>query len=417
MRAVSGWLGGAVTGSFALFVACGVNNGTDNSIGRNDVSTPAGGAAGQVPPVGAGGSISGPPMAAPEMTAPIFTTDQARDAGVKKACGSVQVPAKVETVEHVTDVPGNVLFVFDQSGSMNEAWNGSTKIQGAIDAINKAFAPVQGKLNAGAIFFPHVDPGTNGCNWATDWLTCLLTLPTAALCLDADPITTPPQIQIQPGAQFLTAWNAYWAPPVAAKGSGTPTEKGILAGEAALGTPPPGNTVMVLVTDGAPTCGMNEQAAPTRLLQKNIKTYVIGLPGAAGTTVLDAVAIAGGTAPMGCTTNCFVSPSDATALQQIFANIATTVVTTTKVVSVKDCSFQLMPPDMSNPADVHLVVTDIASGMQYEVPQGPMNGWTLSADYKSATLTGSICDGAKAGTYSNFNFQYGCVMVPPLPIR
>ena len=43
--------------------------------------------------------------------------------------------------------------------------------------------------------------------------------------------------------------------------------------------------------------------------------------------------------------------------------------------------------------------------------------WALSADYKTATLTGSICDGAKAGTYSNFSFQYGCVTVPPLPIR
>ncbi|HEX4339898.1 MAG TPA: hypothetical protein VH062_28520 [Polyangiaceae bacterium] len=31
--------------------------------------------------------------------------------------------------------------------------------------------------------------------------------------------------------------------------------------------------------------------------------------------------------------------------------------------------------------------------------------------------TRSICDGAKGGAYSNFSFQYGCVTVPPLPIR
>src|SRR5262249_33302562 len=153
------------------------------------------------------------------------------------------------------------------------------KIQGAIDAINAAFGPVQSKLSAGAVFYPHVDPATgmSGCNWATDWLNCLLTLPTT-ICNDVDPIDKPPQIKIQPGAQFLAAWNADWAPPVAAKGSGTPTEKGILAGEAALMNPPPGNTVMVVVTDGAPTCGMNEQAGVQRLAQKNIKTYVIGLP-------------------------------------------------------------------------------------------------------------------------------------------
>jgi len=340
------------------------------------------------------------------------------DSGVKKACGSVQVPAHVDTITHVTDVPGNVLFVFDQSGSMNEMWNGSTKIQGAIDAINAAFDPVKDKLSAGAVFFPHVDQmtGQSGCNWATDWLSCLTNLGTT-LCLDVDPISKPPQIPIQPGPAFLTAWNGYWAPPVAAKGGGTPTEKGMLAGEAALAMPPPGNTVMVLVTDGAPTCGMNESAPAMRLLAKNIKTYVIGLPGANGTAVLDNVAIAGGTAPMGCTSNCFVSPSDAMALQKIFTNIATTIVTTMMVTTVKDCSFMLEPPDSGNAADVHLVVTDTMSGKQYEVPQGPGNGWTLSADYRTATLTGSICDGAKAGAYSNFNFQYGCVMVPPLPIR
>jgi hypothetical protein len=174
---------------------------------------------------------------------------------------------------------------------------------------------------------------------------------------------------------------------------------------------------MVLVTDGAPTCGTNEDAPAARLLQKMIKTYVIGLPGANGTTVLDKVAIAGGTAPMGCTSNCFVTPTDANALKGIFANIATTVVTTTMTTTVKDCSFMLMPPDKGNPADVHLVVTDTATGMKYEVPQSPTNGWTLSSDFHTATLTGSICDGAKGGQYSNFTFQYGCVMVPPLPIR
>jgi hypothetical protein len=349
---------------------------------------------------------------------PVFTTEQPRDSGVKPACGSVEVPAKVETVEHVMDVPGNVLFVFDQSGSMNEAWNGTTKIQGVIDAINQSFEPVKDKVHAGAVFFPKVDPAAGGgCNWATDWLGCLGMLGTTIGCVDVDPVTVPPQIAIQPGPAFLTAWNGYWAPPISAKGGGTPTEKGMLAGEKSLATPPPGNTVMVLVTDGAPTCGANEEAPAQRLLQKMIKTYVIGLPGATGTAMLDKVAIAGGTAPMGCTTNCYVSPSDPNALKSIFANIATTVVTTTTTTTIKDCSFMLMPPDKGNPADVHLVVTDTATGMKYEVPQDPMNGWTLSSDFHTATLTGSICDGAKGGAYSNFTFQYGCVQVPPLPIR
>lgn len=187
------------------------------------------------------------------------------------------------------------------------------------------------------------------------------------------------------------------------------------AGEAALATPPAGNTVMILVTDGQPTCGSNESAPAQRLLQKGIKTYVIGLPGSAGTTVLDAVAIAGGTAPMGCTQNCYITPDNAMTLQDVLSHIATTVTMTTTVVSIKDCNFALSPPDGGNASDVHLVVTDAKSGMDYEVPQMDGDGWTLSSDNLTATLGGSVCDDAKAGAYSNFSFSYGCVTVPRLP--
>ena len=398
--------------------ACSAKTGGGGgTIAQNDLPLPSAGSTGGGPPSGAGGSPFGAQVAPDMPPPPMFGMDLQRDSGVKPACGSVEVPAKVETIEHVTDVPGNVLFVFDQSGSMNEAWNGSTKIQTVIDAINQSFEPVKDKVHAGVVFFPKVDPAAAACDWAANWLNCLLMLGTGLGCVDIDPVTVPPQIPIQPGPAFLTAWNAYWAPPIAAKGGGTPTEKGMLAGEASLATPPPGNTVMVLVTDGEPTCGGNEQAPAARLLQKNIKTYVIGLPGSNGAPLLDAVALAGGTAPMGCTTNCYVSPSDANALKSIFSNIATTVVTKTTTTTVKDCSFQLMPPDKGNPSDVHLVVTDTATGMKYEVKQDPTNGWSLSSDFKTATLTGSICDGAKGGAYSNFTFQYGCVSVPPLPIR
>lgn len=411
-------------GLFAVLAAIGCSAKSGGSGFNQGDITGTSGASGTAANTSNGGSSGSSPafQTAPDPTTtmtPFIMPPSQVDSGVNSKCGAVEVPAGIEMTETVVDVPGNVLFVFDQSASMNDTWNGTTKIQGAIDAINMAFDPVKDKLSAGVVFFPHVDPttGQSGCDWAANWLNCLLTLPTTTICLDVDPIGTPPQIPIQAGPAFLNAWNAYWAPPVAAKGAGTPTEKGMLAGEAALMTPPPGNTVMVLVTDGAPTCGMNEQAPAQRLLQKNIKTYVIGLPGAAGTAVLDNVAIAGGTAPAGCTQNCFISPMDSAALQMVFSNIATTVVTTMKKVSIKDCNFQLTPPGNANPSDVHLIVTDTTSNMQYEVPQMATNGWTLSADYKTATLTGSICDGAKSGAYSNFSFQYGCVMVPPLPIR
>ena len=335
--------------------------------GGSGTTTPGGGNTG-----GSAGSSTG------------FTVSDASPDTSKKedACGSMKVGAEIQTMTTETKVPGNVLFVFDQSGSMNDKWNNTSKIQTAIDAINAAFMPVADQLSAGAIFFPDTNAEAGGgCNWATDWLTCLTGGGGGGLggCPDVSPIGTPPQIPIQPGPAFLTAWNNYWAPPVAAKGAGTPTEKGMLAGAAALATPPPGNTVMILVTDGQPTCGSNESAPAAQLLQMGIKTYVIGLPGSAGTTVLDNVAIAGGTAPMGCTSNCYTSPDDAMGLQTVLGSIATDIVMTTTVVSIKNCDFTLDPPDGGNPSDVHLVVTDAKTGQQYEVPQMMGDGWTLSS--------------------------------------
>jgi hypothetical protein len=372
-------------------------------------------AQGGAPPASGGstGRSSLPPDPGDQGQLPIDVPPTPVDSGVDETCGAVQVPADVQTTETVVDIPGNVLFVFDQSRSMDFDWNDSTKLEVAFESINKAFEPVKDKLSAGVVFFPRVEP--DPCEKAANRFLCELTNPPNN-CVNVDPVTVPPQIPIQLGSGFLTAWKAHWPAPLTAQGSSTPTEKGMLAGEAALANPPPGNTVMVLVTDGAPTCGKNEEAPAQRLLQKGIKTFVIGLPGSGdGTDVLDRVAIAGGTAPAGCTSNCFVTPTDLASLQKVFSNIATQVVTSEKKVTIKDCTFQLTPPANANESDVHLVVTDTATQTQYEVPQA--NGWGLSGDYKTATLTGAICDGAKSGAYSNFSFQYGCVKVPPLPIR
>jgi hypothetical protein len=229
------------------------------------------------------------------------------------------------------------------------------------------------------------------------------------------PITSPPQIPIQPGPDFLTAWNAHWANGDSVLLNSTPTEKGLLAGEMALATPPPGNTVMILVTDGQPSCGMNESVIAERLLTKNIKTYVIGLPGSAGGVgILDQVAVAGGAITAGCTSNCFITPTDATTLEQALGTIATTVVTTTKVVTVENCSFTITAPDGGNVDDVHLIVTDATTGQDYEVPH---DGWMVSSDHSMATLTGDVCDQAKGGAFISFSFQFGCVSVPILPTR
>ncbi|MFC1643344.1 hypothetical protein ACFL5O_11795 [Myxococcota bacterium] len=358
------------------------------------------------------------------MTTPVSTqagsaATHGQDAGAQEAqetCGSVGVQATIETHETVIETPGNALFVFDQSTSMGDDWNGKPKWQAANDAVVAAFEPLQDKLNSGAVLFPTgaSDAAALSCD-PNDLAGCLMAL--VELCPDVSPISSPPQLPIQSGPSFLSAWNVYWTQGAGALRGGTPTEKALLQGEAALATPPPGTTVLVLVTDGEPTCGSNESAVAARLLEKGIKTHVVGLPGSRGARVLDQVAIAGGTAPPNCTSNCFLTPADGTELRESLASIATTTVTTTTVVSIDDCTFELSPPQdaNANPDDVHLVVTEAASGQQYEVQRSPGTGWTLSADQTTATLEPAVCDAAKAGKFSSFDFRYGCVSVPELP--
>jgi len=305
-------------------------------------------------------------------------------------------------------VPGNVLFVFDQSTSMQELWNGATKLATAQMAIQNAFSQVAAKLSAGMILYP-----TAGAMCDPADILCLLAQ--ATLCPDVPPIQMSPQISIRPGPEFLMAWAqalAGAAPPL-----GTPTEKALQQAEAALQTPPPGNTVVVLVTDGEPTCGANEAAIAGRLLAKKIKTYVVGLPGAGGSAVLDQIAIAGGTAPANCASNCYLTPADGAALERSLAEVATTTVDRQTKISIDSCSFTLTPADGADPKDVHLIITETATGKVYEVPRDASNGWSLSADQMSATLNGPICDAAKAGQFTHLEFQYGCVTVPPLPPR
>ncbi len=223
---------------------------------------------------------------------------------------------------------------------------------------------------------------------------------------------------IQPGATFSEKWKAYWRGGESVLQTGTPTEAALLEAEAALSKPPEGNTVVVLLTDGQPNCGTNEAVVATRLQAKGIKTYVVGLPGASeGTRVLDAIAQAGGTAPSGCTSNCFLTPTNSADLESVLSNIASTTVTTTTVPAIQDCSFTLHPADGADPADVHLIATDSADGKQYEVPQSSGSGWTLSEDHQTATLEGAVCEGAKTGKYAGFSFQYGCVTAPPLEVH
>jgi hypothetical protein len=292
-------------------------------------------------------------------------------------CGSMALKAQV--------TPGNLVVVFDQSDSMNQPFmaGGAAKYKVARDALVAALTPNESILNAGAIFFPTVATGNT--------------------CSGVGTIDMPPQLKIEPGAMFVADFQAHFSAPGWTLILGTPTVTALKNADAALPDPSPlkGQRAVVILTDGAPTCDTVEAdiLAPVKdMFSRGIKTYAIGLPGSAGAAnLLNAIAQAGGT-------TAYISPSDPTALQMQLAQIATQ--------TIDKCTVTLNPPP-PDPSQVYLVVTDAQHPKGYEIPRTVGgDGWNLSPDGKTATLTGMVCTKAKDGDYTSVDFVYGCPQLP-----
>jgi hypothetical protein len=299
-------------------------------------------------------------------------------------CGTLSIDTSVEEV--VT--PGNVLIIFDQSDSMStEDFNGQARWKAASDALIAAITPNKNVLTIGAIFFPSV----LGLSFAL--------CDVSAVSAINDTTSPNPQIPFMPGAQFIDAWAKHWAPiPLVV---GTPIDAGMQRGDEALtGAGLKGNTIVVFVTDGVPTCVLNNNSTvlPAKWLGMGIPTHVIGLPGA-GQPILQSIATAGGTQN-------FLLPSDGAQLQQQLSSITSTIVKHT----LSNCQIKLSDKP---PGDVVLVVTEAADGKQYAVNPGS-DGWTLAPDGSSATLNGATCTDATGGRFSKLSFGFQCASIPLL---
>lgn len=352
----------------ATMAACGSGGaGTSQSTGSGGATTSSGHGGGQ------GGHSSGDGGGLFDAGPIGDSSDNDSD-----ACGSVSLKTHTK--------PGNIVVVFDQSNSMKQPFQAGSgaKWQVAEDALVAALTPIQGIVSGGAIFFP--------------------TQATGDTCSGVDPITSPPQIAIQGGPAFLTAFQGHFSAPGWALILGTPLKLGLQEADKALPDPSPlmGARAVVLITDGAPTCDTvpaNILAPVQAMFSRGIKTYAVGLPGsAAAGTLLDKIAMAGGTMN-------YLTPADPMALQMALGQIASS--------TIDQCTITLDPP----PADkskVHLIVTDAMNPKGYEIMETTSgDGWTLSADGTTATLLGAVCEKAKAGGYSTIDFVYGC---PPPPM-
>ena len=317
-------------------------------------------------------------------------------------CGTLTLAQDVE----IKRTPGNLLLVFDQSLSMGEPWGmAGTKLQAAQKAIANSIMSLQDSLTVGAIFFP-----TFAC------IPALPPPPGGAVA----PISGMGQIPFQPGPMFLQSWNAHWSDPSISLGIGTPMQEAFDRADVALNEAKlNGAVAVVAVTDGAPTCfpdamltmtptDLEVNRAKNWLMTKEVKTYVVGLPGAGGVQLLNDVAVSGGSMQ-------YIVPDDPAMLEAKLREVVKETVKT----KFESCSINLTPA--ANPVDkLKMIVVEAKDNLKSQVPHmlTPTAGWTITPDGKQVEITGDLCEDAKGGRFTTITFEYGCVEVPPLkPIQ
>lgn len=314
-------------------------------------------------------------------------------------CGTLSLEQEVQ----VERTPGNLLLIFDQSGSMGQGWGdtGQSKLQAAQQALTNAITTLQDSLTVGAIFFP-----TAAC-------VPFLPPPPGGAVL---PIDGMGQIPFQPGPVFLQSWAAHFNLPGVGSGLGTPMQEAFDRADTALtASMRTGATAVVVVTDGQPNCfpDPNVTMTPTDLevnrsaqwlSTKNIKTYVVGLPGAQGVRLLTDVAASGGSMQ-------YIVPDDPATLEARLKEVVQEQVKTRFL----SCSIALSPA-ADPPEKLQMVVVEVGGSTPSSVPHdvSPTSGWVIDADGTHVELTGDLCTEAMSGRFQTITFEYPCKVLPPL---
>lgn len=320
-------------------------------------------------------------------------------------CGKLELKTDVMTVEK----PGNVMVVFDRSGSMEADWNGVPKYQAAGNALLAALTPLKDLLTVGGIFFPSpASPDANCPNGCvpTDLanIACCLNAGSKDTC-QVNTIDKADQIMWGPADTFISALPMKWH---LGSAGGTPLMTGVQRAADAISAQKFSDPLIVIVmTDGEPNCDTNTQTVLDQIKtwkDAGIATYVVGLPGAsAAANVLNSLAAAGGT-------DQYIDPQDPTELETKLR----TVIQSTVKKGFDSCTIHL-DPKAEVPDKLHLVITQ--AGMDLEVPHDWSKDatWSVNSDGTQVDLQGQLCDMAKDGSIEALRFVFGCVTVPPAP--
>ena len=343
----------------------------------------------------------------------VLTPEASHPNAERTDCGQLELTAERETVLK----SANLLVVFDRSTSMDSSWEGTPKYQAAGKALLAALTPLRDQLTVGGVFFPSTTEAAppqaacpNGCepgnldHWLPSAAGCCLST-TLGAC-NVNPIASSDQIDFTTAEAFGRALPARWQLPGA---TGTPLEAGIMrAAEAIAGRHFTEPLLVVVMTDGEPNCGTDEQRVIDQVAawRKNqITTYVIGLPGAkSAEKLLTTLAQAGGGQN-------YIEPRDPKELEARLRAVLSGAVPA----GWNSCSFHL-EPKAAAPAKLRLFVTE--NGHESEVPRaaGQDSQWSVNAAGDQVELQGRLCARATAGDIAALRFVFGCPEAPPPPL-
>ena len=185
----------------------------------------------------------------------------------------------------------------------------------------------------------------------------------------------------------------------------------------------PGARFLVLVTDGKATCG-NTAAALTAALAKGVaaplpvRTFVVGVPGSAGfKKELSDAAIAGGTAPPGCSSAgpsyCHFDMTAYTSPADLGAKLGDTLEAIRGKTAIT-CEYE-----MPDPSKVGYVNVSYQDGSGPATPVGydqecAAKGWRYDDPQKPTKiiLCDATCGAVNAGKSPKLSIEIGCPTVP-----
>ncbi len=326
-----------------------------------------------------------------QLTVSINTTGNTTATDV--TCAQNQVPIEV--------LPPDIMIVMDRSMSMTDGENGEP-CDGSNATTGFGNCGTNSKWNKTIEAIKSVVNATQRqVNWGMFWLG---DEPTQCGASKNPVVPITPRESYAPIQQALDG-NAF-------EGKlGTPTASAVnnaVLYLKSLGDPNP--KYLLLATDGEPNCAggslntvdtKGATAAVEGAAAANMPTFVVGIATTSSktaSTLLDAMAVAGGRAQSGAATQYYAVSDTAT--------LETTLKQIVELASSCTISLQNVPKGEYKMA---ISATDEA-GQAVLVPDSDSDGWIYSdsASKQSITLVGSACDKLKQGIYSNIQFVYTC---------